>query len=251
MFPCVFLKLSDGSLESNTLSIASLDLASQGSLCLFLQGCALAHPSSLPWFLGSQALLPLAGSRCVSSGLREVPPGEVPRSLFWCHSTVKALHLPPFQGGPMGPAVTLADHSTLKNLHQRQGLCSALDAHDHYGGLLTHFTEKLGFEPGVRGLGAQGPYPLTRPFHVRAGVFLGKGLGAHWEMGLTSGPTARMTKAARPRLPLPHPPQPPEPCRGTRGWLEHRSRGRREAFTAPDCRTRVTMSLSQPLVLSA
>ena len=121
MFPCVFFKHSDGSLESNTLSIASLDLASQGSLCLFLQGCALAHPSSLPWFLGSQALLPLAGSRCVSSGLREVPPGEVPRSLFWCHSTVKALHLPPFQGGPMGPAVTLADHSTLKNLHQRQG----------------------------------------------------------------------------------------------------------------------------------
>lgn len=88
---------------------------------LFLQGCALAHPSSLPWFLGSQALLPLAGSRCVSSGLLEVPPGEVPWSLFWCHSTVKALHLPPFQGGPMGPAVTLADPSTLKNLHQRQG----------------------------------------------------------------------------------------------------------------------------------
>ena len=56
MFPCVFFKLSDGNLESNTLSIASLDLALQGSLCLFLQGCALAHPSSLPCFLGSQPL---------------------------------------------------------------------------------------------------------------------------------------------------------------------------------------------------
>lgn len=126
-------------------------------------------------------------------------------------------------------------HTARVNLHQHQGLCSALDAHDHYGGLLTHFTEELGFEPGVRGLGAQGPYPLTRPFHVGVGVFLGKGLGAHWEMGLTSGPTARMTKAGRPQLPLPHPPQPPEPCRETCGWLEHRSRGRREAFTAPDC----------------
>ena len=54
-------------------------------------------------------------------GLQEVPPGEAPRSLLWCHSIVKALHLPPLQGGPMGPAVTLADPSTLKNLHQRQG----------------------------------------------------------------------------------------------------------------------------------
>lgn len=35
MFPCVFFKLSDGSLESNPLSIASLDLASQGSLCFY------------------------------------------------------------------------------------------------------------------------------------------------------------------------------------------------------------------------
>lgn len=57
----------------------------------------------------------------MSSGLQEVPPGEAPWSLLWCHSIVKALHLPPFQGGPMGPAVTLADPSTLKNLHQRQG----------------------------------------------------------------------------------------------------------------------------------
>lgn len=121
MLPCVFFKLSDGSLESNTLSIASLDLALQGSLCLFLQGCALAHPASLPCFLGSQPLLPLGRLMLRSSGLREVPPGEAPRSLLWCHSIVKALHLPPFQGGPMGPAVTLADPSTLKNLHRHQG----------------------------------------------------------------------------------------------------------------------------------
>ena len=62
-----------------------------------------------------------AGSCYVSSGLREVPPGEAPRSLLWCHSIVKALHPPPFQGGPMGPAVTLAGPSTLKNVHQYQG----------------------------------------------------------------------------------------------------------------------------------
>ena len=36
MFPCVFFKLSNGSLESNTLSVAGLDLALQGSLGLFL-----------------------------------------------------------------------------------------------------------------------------------------------------------------------------------------------------------------------
>lgn len=35
MFPCVLFKLSNGSLESNTLSIASLDLVSQGSLCFY------------------------------------------------------------------------------------------------------------------------------------------------------------------------------------------------------------------------
>lgn len=119
MFPCVFFRLSDGNLESNTLSIASLDLALQGSLCLFLQGCALAHPSSLPCFWDPNPFLS-AGSCYVSSGLQEVPPGEAPRSLLWCHSIVKALHLPPFQGGPMGPAVTLADPSTLKNLHQQE-----------------------------------------------------------------------------------------------------------------------------------
>lgn len=120
MFPCVFFKLSDGNLESNTLSIASLDLALQGSLCLFLQGCALAHPSSLPCFLGSQ---PLPLSQLMLCELWA--PGSTPwggaSSLLWCHSIVKALHPPPFQGGPMGPAVTLAGPSTLKNVHQYQG----------------------------------------------------------------------------------------------------------------------------------
>ena len=72
-------------------------------------------------------------------------------------------------------------------------------SHHPNGGLLTHFIEELGFEPGVRGLGAQGPNPLTRPFLVGVGVLLGKGLGAHWEMELTSGPTARMTKAGKTR----------------------------------------------------
>lgn len=83
-------------------------------------------------------------------------------------------------------------HTARVNLRQHQGLCSALRAHDYCGGLVTHFTEEQGFEPGV-----SGPNPLTRPFHVGVGVFLGRGLGAHWEMGLTSGPTARMTKAGK------------------------------------------------------
>lgn len=83
MFPCVFFKLSDGSLESNTLSIASLDLALQGSLCLFLQGCALAHPASLPCFLGSQPLLPLGRLM-----LRELwAPGSTP----WGGASVSSL----------------------------------------------------------------------------------------------------------------------------------------------------------------
>lgn len=37
MFPCAFFKLSDGSLENNTLLVASLDLALQGSLVLCLE----------------------------------------------------------------------------------------------------------------------------------------------------------------------------------------------------------------------
>lgn len=37
MFPCVFFKLSNGTLENNTPWVASLDLALQGSLVLFLE----------------------------------------------------------------------------------------------------------------------------------------------------------------------------------------------------------------------
>ena len=37
MFPCLFFKLSDGTLENNTLLVASLGLALPGSLVLFLE----------------------------------------------------------------------------------------------------------------------------------------------------------------------------------------------------------------------
>lgn len=52
-------------------------------------------------------------------------------------------------------------------------------------------------------------------------------------MGLTSGPTARMTKAGKATdvASSPTPPQSPEQCSETRGWLEHEVGGRREAFS--------------------
>lgn len=54
-------------------------------------------------------------------GCGEGPPGVALQSRLCCHFTVMALHLRPFQGGPMGPAATLANPSALKNLHQHQG----------------------------------------------------------------------------------------------------------------------------------
>lgn len=107
MFPCIFFKLSDGSLENNTLLVASLDLALQGSLILllevFLTCCALAHPSGLLW-----GALPLWPSSCCY--------GVLEKSLLWCRFTVTALCLPPFR-----VAATLANPSTFENPHQHRG----------------------------------------------------------------------------------------------------------------------------------
>lgn len=125
MFPCVFFKLSNGTLGNNTLLVASLDLAIQGFLVLCrrspLSGCCTqASPPGLLHFLGPLPPLPLAHAVTV---------GGAQRSPFWGGTSVcplLSLHgeSPPctlFQGGPMGPAATLANPPSLENKHLHQG----------------------------------------------------------------------------------------------------------------------------------
>lgn len=69
MFPCVFSKLSDGSLENNTLLVASLDLALQGSLVLCLEVLTAVSWTTLQACFASWDPRPLGTSSCYCRGL--------------------------------------------------------------------------------------------------------------------------------------------------------------------------------------
>lgn len=76
MFPCVFFKLSNGTLGNNTLLVASLGLAIQGfpALCWRVSPPRPLHPAqpfSSASFPGTLPPHPLA--HAASEGLREVP----------------------------------------------------------------------------------------------------------------------------------------------------------------------------------
>lgn len=64
-----------------------------------------------------------------------------------------------------------------------------------------------------------------------AGLFQGKGLGAHWETGATSGAMARMQEVGTvTAVSFLHPPQSPEQYSDTPGWLEQQTGERGPRF---------------------